>query len=202
MLIETQDDMEVVGQAGSFASALTAVEQEKPDLVILDLDLGGIGIVERLPELLSASKDTRVLVLTGVHDAQLHRRAMRLGAMGLILKDQASETVLKAIRRVYAGEAWVDRSMTASLLAEISGVSKEKGIDREAAKIEMLSRREREIITVLCEGMSNKQIAGKLFISEATVRNHLTSILAKLELPDRFALAIFSYRYGLAKPPH
>ncbi len=197
MLIKTQDDMEVVAQAGTCASALEAIGREKPDLVLLDLDLGGINIVERLPEFLSVSKNTRVLVLTGVCDVRFHRRAVRLGAAGLILKDQAGDQVLKAIRRVHAGEAWVDRSMMASLLGEMSGAPR----DPEAAKIAMLSRREREVITVLCEGLNNQQIAERLFISDATVRNHLTSILAKLELSDRFELAIYSYRHGLAKPP-
>ena len=200
MLVETQDDMVVAAQAGTFAEALAAVEREKPDVVILDLDLGGVNIVDRLGEILSASKGTRVLVLTGVRDAQVHRRSLHLGAMGLVLKDQATATLLKAIRKVYAGEAWIEHSMTASLLAEISG-GKEEKVDREAGKIASLSRREREIITVLCEGLSNKQIANRLFISESTVRNHVTSILGKLELSDRFELAIYSYRHGLAKPP-
>ncbi len=201
MLIGTQEDMTVVAQAANFKSALEVVAREKPDVVVLDLDLAGVNIVERVPELLSASKGARLLVLTGVRDAQLHRRAVRLGARGLVLKDQASETVLKAIRRVHAGEAWIDHSMTASLLAEISGLGEEKMSDRDAAKIGMLSRREREIVTVLCEGLNNKEIADRLFISEATVRNHLTSILAKLELSDRLELAVYCYRHGLAKLP-
>ncbi len=202
MLIGTQEDMEVAAHVGNFTDALTAVTHEKPDVVILDLDLAGINIVERLPEVLAASQGTRVLVLTGVRDPQAHRRVLRLGAMGLVLKDQATDTLLKAIRKIHAGEAWIDHSMTANLLAEIRGAGDEKEGDPEAGKIAMLSKREREIITVLCEGLGNKQIAKRLFISETTVRNHVTSILAKLELSDRFELAIYSYKHGLAKPPH
>jgi len=201
MLIETQDDMEVAAQAGTLTEALAAIKCEEPDIVLLDLDLGGINIVEQLPEIVSASQGTRVLVLTGVRDTLVHRRAMRLGARGVVMKDQAAETLLKAIRKIHAGEAWIDHSMTAHLLAEISGLGGEKKADREAAKTMTISPREREIVTVLCEGMSNKQIAKRLFISESTVRNHVTSILAKLELTDRFELAIYSYRHGLAKPP-
>jgi two-component system response regulator DegU len=89
--------------------------------------------------------------------------------------------------------------MTASLVVDISVEEEKKS--QEAAKIALLSPREREIVTVLCEGLSNKQIAGRLFISEATVRNHITSILGKLKLSDRFELAIYSYRHGLAKIP-
>ena len=201
MLIETQDDMEVVAQAGTFTEAVAVIKREEPDIVVLDLDLGGINIVEQLPEIVSASQGTRVLVLTGVRDTLVHRRALRLGARGLVMKDQATETLLKAVRKINAGEAWIDHSMTANLLAEITGLGVGKKTDRESAKTMTLSRREREIVTVLCEGMSNKQIAKRLFISESTVRNHLTSILGKLELTDRFELAIYSYRHGLARPP-
>jgi two-component system response regulator DegU len=200
MLIESQDDMIVAAEAGTAEEALAAVIREKPDVVMLDLNLGGMSIAGRIPEILKASKGTRVLVLTGIRDAELHLRALRLGALGLVLKDQAGITVLKAIRRVYSGEAWIDRSMMASLIVDISTEEKKRAY--EVAKIETLSKREREIVTVLCEGLNNKQIAERLFISESTVRNHITSILAKLELVDRFELAIYSYRHGLAKLPY
>jgi two-component system response regulator DegU len=199
MLIESQDDMMVAAEAGTAEEALAAVSREKPDVVMLDLNIGDVSIVGRIPDILKASKGTRVLVLTGVRDAEMHLRAIRLGALGLVLKDQAGTMVLKAIRRVNSGEAWIDRSMTAHLIVDISTEEKKRAY--EAAKIDTLSKREREIVTVLCEGLNNKQIAERLFISESTVRNHITSILAKLELADRFELAIYSYRHGLAKPP-
>ena len=201
MLIESQADMEIAAEAGTVEEALAAVRGgEKPDVVLLDLDLGGINIVERIPEILEASEGTRVLVLTGIREPELHLRALRLGALGLVLKDQAGQTVLKAIRKVHAGEAWIDRSMTANLLVDVSTAEAKRA--REAAKIATLSHREREIVAVLCEGLSNRQIAEKLFISESTVRNHMTSILSKLELLDRFELAIYCFRHGVAKMPH
>jgi DNA-binding NarL/FixJ family response regulator len=199
MLIDAQDEMKVVAEAGNFAEAMKEAERHKPDLILLDLDLGGVKVTERLPELLFASNKSRVLVLTGVRDPGMHHRAIRLGAMGLVMKDEATSTLIKAIRKVSSGEAWIDRSMTASVLTEIS-TSGERA-DHAAAKISTLSRRERELLAVLCEGCSNKQIGERLFISEKTVRNHLTSILAKLELSDRFELAIYCFRYGIAKPP-
>ncbi len=199
MLIEAQEEMKVVAETGDFAEAVQAAGLEKPDLILLDLDLGGIKITERLPELLFACATAKVLVLTGLRDVQAHRRAIRLGATGLVLKDQAANTLIKAIRKVSSGEAWIDRSMTASILMEISGAAGRE--QREAAKIATLSRRECEILKVLCEGCNNKQIGERLFISEMTVRNHISSILAKLELSDRFELAIYCYRYGLARPP-
>jgi DNA-binding NarL/FixJ family response regulator len=200
LLIESQNDMVIAGEAETAEQVLETVRREKPDIIVLDLNLGGVNIVESVPEILEASKSTRVLVLTGIQDAELHLRAVRLGALGLVLKSQAGNTILKAIRKVYAGEAWIDSHMTTSLIVDVS--TEEKKRSHEAAKIELLSPREREVITVLCEGLNNRQIANRLFISESTVRNHITSILAKLELLDRFELAIYSYRQGLAKMPH
>jgi DNA-binding NarL/FixJ family response regulator len=200
MLIESQDDMGLVAESSAFDQALAAVRKEKPDIVLLDLDLGGVNIVERIPEILKASQDARIVVLTGIPSVEPHLRALRLGALGLVLKFQSGETVLKAIRKVNTGEAWIDRSMTASLVVDISTAEDVRA--REAAKIGKLSHREREIVTVLCEGLNNKQIADRLFVSEFTIRNHVTSVLAKLQLVDRFELAIYAFRHGLAKPPH
>ena len=200
MLIKGQDDMVIVAEAETAEQALTAVREQKPNIVVLDLDLGGVNIVERIPEILEASNGSRVLVLTGIYDTGLHLRAVRLGAMGLILKNREGTAILKSIRRVHAGEAWIERSMTANLVVDIS--SEEEKRSNEAAKIERLSQRERDIVRVLCQGLTNKQIADTLFISEFTVRNHLTSILSKLELSDRLELAIYSYRHGLGKIPY
>ena len=200
LLIEGQEDMTIACESATMEQALLAIKSEQPDVTLLDLDLAGVIIVERIPEVLRAAPRMRVLVLTGLRDADLHRRAIRLGALGLVFKDKTGDTVLKAIRRIHAGEAWVDHGLMASLINDISG--RDDKTAREAAKIATLSHREREIANVLCEGLSNKQIAERLFISEATVRNHLTSILSKLELSDRFELAIYSFRNGLAQPPH
>ena len=200
LLIEGQEDMTIACESATMEQALLAIKSEQPDVTLLDLDLAGVIIFERIPEVLRAAPRMRVLVLTGLRDADLHRRAIRLGALGLVFKDKTGDTVLKAIRRIHAGEAWVDHGLMASLINDISG--RDDKTAREAAKIATLSHREREIANVLCEGLSNKQIAERLFISEATVRNHLTSILSKLELSDRFELAIYSFRNGLAQPPH
>ena len=199
-LVNSLDDMVIVAEAETAEQALAAVSSQKPEIVMLDLDIAGANIVELIPDILQASKGVRILALTGSHDAELHLRAVRLGALGLILKERDGNSILKSIRRVHAGEAWIERSMTASLVADISN-DKEKR-SREASKIEKLSQREREIVKVLCNGLNNKQIAETLFISEATVRNHVTSILSKLELSDRLELAIYSYRHGLGKVPY
>jgi DNA-binding NarL/FixJ family response regulator len=121
--------------------------------------------------------------------------------MGLVLKDKAAEVLIKAIETVHSGEVWLDGSLTASVISEISSVDKSRRPDPEAEKIRSLTGREREIVGLVCEGLKNKHIADRLFISEATVRNHLTSILSKLGLSDRFELALYAYRHHLARPP-
>jgi DNA-binding NarL/FixJ family response regulator len=197
MLIESRCDMVVVGEAGNGKEALALTKLEQPDIVLLELDLREGSSLELLPEILSTGSNPRVIVLTGVRDPEVLRRAVRLGATGLVMKEQESETLLRAIEKVYTGEAWLDHRMTASLIAEISRPCK---VDLEAARIGTLTDREREIIRVICCGLKSKQVAQKLFISESTVRNHLNSILGKLSLSDCFELAIFAYRRGLATP--
>lgn len=201
MLIENHAGMTVAGEAGSRTDAIAAAEREKPDIILLDLDMGGDSSLNFIREILSVAEGARVIILTGVRDPDMHSRAMRLGAMGLVLKEKAAEVLIKAIERVYEGEAWMDRSMMASMLTEMSRAASARRDDPEAAKIASLTEREREIIKLVCQGLKNKQIAELLFISEATVRNHLTSILSKLDTSDRFELAIYSYRHGLAEPP-
>jgi DNA-binding NarL/FixJ family response regulator len=201
MLIESHEGMSVVGEAATRVDALAIAAREKPDIILLDLDLGEERGLAFLRELLGAASGARVIILTGVRDLQMHRRAVHLGAMGLVLKDKAAEVLINAIQKVQAGEVWLDRSLTASVLSEMSKSEEKLGVDPDAWRISTLTEREREVIKLVCQGLKNNQIAERLFISQATVRNHLTSILSKLEVSDRFELALFAYRNHLAKLP-
>ena len=201
MLIENHKGMVVVGEAGSRIDALAIAAREKPQVILLDLDMGNESGLDFLRELLDAAAGARVVMLTGVRDPEAHRRAVHLGAMGLVLKDKAAEVLIKAIEKVHAGEVWLDRSLTASVLSERSQADIGRKADPNTEKVASLTDREREIVSLVCQGLKNKQIADKLFISDATVRNHLTSILSKLEVSDRFELALYCYRHHLAKPP-
>lgn len=201
MLIENHKGMVVVGEAGDRFDALAIAARERPQIILLDLDMGNESGLDFLRELLDAAAGARVVMLTGVRDPEAHRRAVHLGAMGLVLKDKATEVLIKAIEKVHAGEVWLDRSLTASVLSEMSQAREIRRADPDARRISSLTDREREIVGLVSEGLKNKQIADMLFISEATVRNHLTSILSKLELSDRFELALYAYRHHLAKPP-
>jgi DNA-binding NarL/FixJ family response regulator len=201
MLIESQRGLEVAGEAGSSAEALAIVESVRPDVILLDVDLGGENGLDLLPMFMSTVPGTRVMILTGIRDSEVHTRAVRLGARGLVLKNIAADTLIKAIHKVYAGEMWLDRSLTATVLTSLLQAAEGKGRSPEAASIALLTERELEIVGLIGEGLKNRHIGERLFISETTVRHHLTSIFSKLGVSDRLELVIFGYKHGLAKLP-
>jgi len=201
MVIENQPGLVVVGEATNRATALEVAEREQPDIILLDLDLGNESGIAFLPDLLNLAQAARVIVLTGIDDAQEYRRAVRLGALGLVLKEQAAEVLVQAIKKVYAGEVWLDSALVATILTETTR-ARGSALDPEAIKIASLTARERQVILLIGEGLYNHQIAERLSISKVTVSHHLTSIFAKLDVATRFDLVVYAYRYGLAKPPH
>jgi len=200
LIIEREANLIVIGEAGNRIDALATAGQEQPDITLLDLNLPGTSGLDLIPELLAASSNTRILILTGVADPDAHGRAMRHGAMGIVLKEKAPEVLIKAIDKVFKGEVWLDRSMIASVFGAKSRASSAKNSDPEAVKIATLTERERQVLSLISEGLKNKQIAERLFISETTVSHHLTSIFGKLQVSDRLGLIIYAYRHWLAKP--
>jgi two-component system, NarL family, nitrate/nitrite response regulator NarL len=198
MLIDQNPAMKVVGVAGNRSEALAIAASEQPDLIILDILLGDEDGLTILPELREAARDARVLVLTGLRGSESQRRAMLAGAMGVVLKEHAAEVLIKAINKVHQGEVWLDRLMIGSLLDEMTQAPE---IDLERAKIASLTEREREVIALIAEGLKNKQIGQRLFITETTVTHHLSSIFSKLEVSDRLELVIYAFSRNLAKMP-
>jgi len=198
MLIEQDHGMSVVAMAGNRVEALERATAELPDIIILDLILGDDDGLSFLPELCKVSPNSRVLVLTGVRNPESHRMAIRRGAMGIVLKEHAAESLLKAISKVHAGEVWVERSMMGSLLKDLENPTP---VDPEESKIKSLTDREREVIGLVGEGLKNKQIGERLFISETTVTHHLSSVFSKLDVSDRLELLIYAFRHGLAQVP-
>jgi DNA-binding NarL/FixJ family response regulator len=201
MLIESQPGIEVVGEAGNCPDAVTVVAREMPDIILLEPNTEEKDGVEIISGLLRADRSARILLVTGIRDARVHQRALELGALGILLKDQPAERLLKAIRKVQEGEAWVERSMMARMLTGMSGMRTNENEDPISANIATLSPREREIIAFIGSGLKNRQIADRLCISEITVRHHLSSIFSKLGVSDRLELVIFAFRYGIAKLP-
>ena len=180
--------------------ALALAARDKPDVILLDPDLESEDGLSFLPELREAAKKARVLILTALKDPESHRRAVRLGAMGVVSKNEEAHVLIKAIEKVRAGEVWVDRATMGNLLDEMTRKVSEAS-DSDGARIGSLTEREHEVITLIAEGLKNRQIAQRLFISETTVTHHLSSIFSKLNVSDRLELVIYAFGHNLARLP-
>lgn len=202
MLLESRPGLAVVGEVGDQESALRVAAREQPDIVLLDLDLDGQDSLQFMPALMSLAPQARVMILTASNDFELQRRAVLLGALGVVQKREAGEVLIKAIENVHAGQVWLDKSMMTGVLAQLSRSDGDKKHGAESGRIGTLTKREREVVTLVGEGLRNKQIAEKLFISETTVRHHITSIFNKLGVSNRLNLVMYAYQHGLAKPPY
>src|SRR6476659_4056146 len=200
MLIEQDNTMTVVAMAGTPTEALTLAASEKPDIIVLEQILGEEDGLDFLPELTKVSSNSRVLILTGVQSPESHRTAIRRGAMGIVLKQQAAELLLKAIKKVHDGEVWIDRSMIGSVLSDVRS-EQHTAANPEASKINALTAREHEVISLVSRGLKNKVIGQRLFISETTVTHHLSSIYAKLGVSDRLELVVYAFANQLAQKP-
>jgi two-component system, NarL family, nitrate/nitrite response regulator NarL len=201
LLLESQPGLTVVAEAANATEALVAAARERPDIILLDVDRGNDQDLTLLPELLSATPGTRVLILTDGRDAEVHQHAVRLGVMGLVVKESPPADLIHAIEKVYRGEVWFGPTLLARVLIALTRRDEPKAPTLEAIQIATLTARERQVVTLIGEGLKNQQLAARLCISEATVRHHLTSIFAKLRVTDRFELALYAYRHGLAQPP-
>lgn len=198
LIIENYPEFQVIGDAGDKKKAIDMASLQQPRIIVVDpaleCDQGG-GIIG---DLLTAAKDAYVIILTAAKLPEAHKRAVLLGARGLVFKQEASQILIKAIKKVHAGEIWLERYMTATLLTEaLCGTRKVQ--DPEAKKIANLTLREHEVINLISEGLKNKEIAARLFISESTVSHHLTSIFNKLGTSDRLQLIVYAHRHGLTK---
>lgn len=202
MLLESHPGLAVIGEAATLVEALALVT-DAPDIILLDLNsLSRQRSLDAIPQVMSTAK-ARLLLLTDEDDPEVNLNAIRMGAMGIVNKKEPAEVLLKAIERIHAGEVWINRAMMARVIGGMRHSNYPQTIndDPEATKIASITDREREVVTLIGQGLRNKQIAERLFISEITVRHHLTSIFDKVGVSDRFELAIYSYRHGLAKLP-
>jgi len=192
-LLEVADDVQIIGEASNGVECVKMLTKLKPDILLLDLRMpekDGLGVLE---EVNFDSLPTRVIVLTAAEDDRDVVRAMRLGARGVVLKQSASDLLLKSIRKVSDGEIWLDNRMTAEVIDAFKK-SSESGQRREKP---LLSDREKEIVQLVAQGFRNREIGEKLFISEQTVKNHLHNIFDKLGVSDRLELALYAIHHRL-----
>ena len=198
-LLREEPGIAIVAEAGSIDEALACAKEHDIDVMLLDVDLRGTNALDRLPELQRSMPSARIIVLTGLREEELHQRAFSMGVLGLVQKDEPADILIKAIKTVANGEAWLDRAMMARLLTSRFNEATRPPVNPEAAKIASLTDREREVIMLICEGLPNKATSMRLSISEATVRHHLSSIFDKLGVSSRLELVVYAYRHELAK---
>lgn len=192
-LFDGTDEVAIVGEASNGNECVKMLAKLKPDILLLDLRMpekDGLGVLE---EINFDSMTTRVIVLTAAEDDRDVVRAMRLGARGVVLKQSASDLLLKSIKKVHDGEIWLDNRMTAEVIDAFKR-SAETGQRRDKP---LLSEREKEIVQLVAQGFRNREIGEKLFISEQTVKNHLHNIFDKLGVSDRLELALYAIHHRL-----
>jgi DNA-binding NarL/FixJ family response regulator len=196
LLIERTEGMTVAGEASDLSAIMATANKFSGLVALVALDDHGLAL---LPEFLAKANKVKALVLTRSSEQDRQALAMRLGAMGLIFTENTPDILIKAIQKVHAGEVWLERKMMASVLDDMSRVLSGKAGDASSRRIATLTARERQVVTQIGEGLKNREIAERLFITEATVRHHLTSIFGKLEVKDRCELVVYAFRHGLAQ---
>lgn len=207
MLINSQPDLEVVAEAGNGREALQALAAVPADVVLMDVRMPGMDGIEATTRLLgedgAADPDRlKVVVLTTFDLDEYALSAIRAGASGFLLKDAPPEELLEAIRTVHRGDAVIAPSTTRRLLDHVAPLLREPSAEASgnAARVQSLTPREREVFTLIARGLSNPEIAAELFLSEATVKTHVGHILAKLEARDRVQAVVIAYETGIVAP--
>ena len=199
MLVDSQPDLEVVAEASDGREALAAVRETRPDVVLMDIRMPVMDGLAATAELLRdppapGAPSPRIVMLTTFDLDEAAARAIRQGASGFLLKDAEPEFLLAAIRTVHAGSAVIAASATRDLFAHFSETAPRPVPEAYGA----LTEREREIFALAARGLSNSEIAAREYLSEATVKTHISRILGKLGLRDRVQLVVFAFEHGLA----
>ena len=194
MLVDSQPDLEVTGEASDGRQAVDVVRQVRPDVVLMDIRMPVLDGLAATEELLRDPDPPRIVMLTTFDLDEAAARAIRGGASGVLLKDADPEFLLAAIRTVHAGSAVIAASATRDLFAHFTDAAPRP----VPPSYRDLTDREREIFELAARGLSNAEIAAREFLSEATVKTHISRILTKLALRDRVQLVVFAFEHGLA----
>ena len=204
MILEAEDGVTVAGEAGDGAEAVELARRLKPDVVLMDIRMPGTDGIEATRRITAAEPGVRVLVLTTFDLDEYAFGALQAGASGFLLKDVRPHELVAAVRTVASGDAVVSPRVTRRLLEEYAQhLPAADAADDQASRYPQLSsltEREREVLAVVAQGLSNTEIASSLFVSETTVKSHVGRILAKLGLRDRVQIVVLAYESGLVRP--
>ena len=197
-ILEVEEDLEVVGEAAEGGEAVNSARELRPDVVLMDVRMPGVDGIEATRRLLRDGDAPRVLMLTTFDLDEYVYEAMKAGASGFLLKDAPRDQLVGAVRTVAAGDALLAPALVRRLIEDF--VRRPAPGARPPAELDDLTEREREVLTLIARGLANAEIAARLFVSEATVRTHVTHILAKLGLRDRVQAVVLAYETGLVQP--
>ncbi|WP_459349118.1 response regulator [Cellulomonas olei] len=201
LVLDDEDDLTVVGEAGDGAEALRQVAALQPDVVLMDVRMPGTNGIEATQRIVASGSPSRVLILTTFDLDEYAFAALRAGASGFLLKDARPAELTDAIRAVATGDAVVSPRVTRRMLElfaeELPSAAADAAPPRDDARLAELTQREREVLLAVAEGLSNAEVAQRLFLSEATVKTHVGRILAKLGVRDRVQAVVFAYESGL-----
>ncbi|WP_328975654.1 response regulator transcription factor [Streptomyces canus] len=188
--LEVQDDIEVVGEAADGAEGVERAEELKPDIVLMDVKMPGMDGIDALRKLRELNNPARVLIVTSFTEQRTVVPALRAGAAGYVYKDVDPDALAGAIRSVHAGHILLQPEVAGALLSQEENNSQGRGGS--------LTEREREVLGLIADGRSNREIARALVLSEKTVKTHVSNILMKLDLADRTQAALWAVRHGVA----
>ncbi|PYC68217.1 DNA-binding response regulator [Streptomyces tateyamensis] len=202
LVLDSQPDLEVVGEAEDGAAAVRLVAEHTPDVVLMDVRMPGMDGIEATKRIVDQSPDTKVLIMTTFDLDEYAFAGLRAGASGFLLKNAQPAELLSAIRSVAAGDAVVAPRITRRLLDRFASQLPADGssADRGEAAVEALTTRERSVLVQVARGLSNAEVAAELFLAEATVKTHVSRILLKLGLRDRVQAVVFAYENRLVHP--
>jgi len=196
MLFSIEDDIEVVAEAGNGREAIEKAERFDPDVVLMDIRMPELDGLAATRQILAADAEARVLILTTFDLDEYVYEALRVGASGFVLKDEPPEQLLVAIRTIAAGDALLSPAVTRRVIEQFTRIPRPD----PPKEIAELTSRELEILRLIVSGLSNAEIGQELFISETTVKTHVTHILAKLGLRDRVQAVVLAYQTGIFDP--
>jgi DNA-binding NarL/FixJ family response regulator len=195
-ILEEEADIEVVGEAGDGQEAIAMATTATPDVILMDIRMPNMDGLEATRRICSADAPPHIVILTTFDLDEYVYEALRAGASGFLLKDALADDLIRAVRVASSGDALLAPSVTRRLIARFSG----RHTLPSSASLDSLTEREREVLLLVARGLSNQEVAQKLFLSETTVKTHVAHMLDKLELRDRVQAVVLAYESGVVEP--
>jgi DNA-binding NarL/FixJ family response regulator len=199
MLLQAEPDLRVAGEAADGSQALAQARRLDPDVILMDVRMPGLDGIQATAQLAQGGSRAKILMLTTFNLDEYVYHAMKAGATGFLLKDATGEQLAGAIRAAYAGETLLAPAITRRLIEDFC---RGPVPGAPAGPAAALSEREREVVRLVAAGLSNAEIAASLYLSQATIKSHITRILARLGLRDRVQIAVYAYEQGIVRPGH